>query len=90
MDQAYGQFVMNGKSMLAHRASYELFVGPIPEGMLVLHTCDLPLCVKPQHLWLGTQAENMRDAIRKGRLDRKALAVGFERDDRGRFAETNP
>jgi len=86
----YGNFVKDGKSMLAHRAAYELFISPIPDGMLVLHRCDNPLCVKPAHLWLGTQADNMRDAIRKGRLDRKALAAGFERDAEGRFAQTNP
>ena len=82
----YGGFWKDGKSVLAHRMSYELFVGPIPEGMFVLHKCDVPLCVKPEHLWLGTQAQNMQDAIRKGRLDRKALAAGFTRDDAGRFS----
>ena len=82
----YGQFVKDGKTMLAHRAAYELFVGPIPEGMLVLHICDIPLCVNPKHLRTGTQADNMQDAVRKGRLDRKALAAGFARDpSSGRF-----
>ena len=82
----YGCFWKDGKPMLAHRAAYELFIGPIPPGMLVLHKCDLPLCVNPQHLWLGTQTDNMQDAIRKGRLDRKALAAEFARDEAGRFA----
>lgn len=63
----YGHLNINAKSIYAHRISYELFNGPIPDGLCVCHSCDNPGCVNPSHLWVGTMADNMHDRDAKGR-----------------------
>lgn len=67
--KGYGKTCHKGKSRYAHRVSYEVFVGPIPEGKRVCHKCDTPLCINPAHLFLGTQKENIHDALNKGRMN---------------------
>ena len=64
----YGSFSRNKKdgTCLPHRFSWEITYGPIPPNLYVLHQCDNKICVKPEHLFLGTQRDNVRDAIKKG------------------------
>lgn len=65
--EGYGRFFLDGRDRQAHRVSFEVANGVIPGGLCVLHRCDLPPCVNPAHLFLGTQHENVRDMVRKGR-----------------------
>lgn len=68
----YGKVKVRQKTAFAHRRSYELHVGCIPKGAIICHRCDTPACVNPAHLYAGTDADNARDKVRRGR-DRKAL-----------------
>lgn len=64
----YGKMTLGAKTHIsAHRASYELKHGQIPEGMLALHHCDVKCCVNPDHIFLGTQQANMNDKVCKNR-----------------------
>lgn len=66
----YGGIGVEGRLYMAHRVSYEVFVGEIPEGMLVCHTCDVKLCINPAHFFLGSYQDNSDDKVAKDRQAR--------------------
>lgn len=68
----YGSIGVNNRAKQAHVVAYELFTGPIPVGMVVMHTCDNPRCVNPDHLKVGTMKDNMADCVQKGRFRKPA------------------
>ena len=63
----YGNFSFRGRTIGAHVAAYSIFRGNVPQGAVVCHRCDNPSCVNPDHLFIGSQSENMNDMRRKGR-----------------------
>lgn len=67
VSKGYGRFSIQRKHVYAHRAAYLLMKGQIPEGLLVLHSCDNPSCFNPDHLRVGTQKENLDEMRFKGR-----------------------
>ena len=66
---------------MSHRKSYIQHKGEIPNGMFVCHTCDNGLCVNPEHLFLGTNSDNMKDAYKKGRLHANKLSKNQKGED---------
>ncbi len=68
--QGYGRIPWQGKLAMAHKVSWELRNGPVPVGLLVRHKCHNPPCCNPEHLELGTQKDNMQDAVKAGRTFR--------------------
>ena len=67
INTGYGVLFVQGRLRTAHRLSWELHHGPIPEGLCVLHRCDNRTCVNPSHLFLGTKKQNTQDMLSKGR-----------------------
>jgi hypothetical protein len=67
LKNGYGQLSVHDRSTYAHRLAYELYSGPIPDGLQVCHRCDVRPCCSPDHFFLGTQSANVADCIAKGR-----------------------
>jgi len=63
----YGQYTVNGRTISAHRYSYQMYKGEIPDNLVVRHTCDVRNCVNPEHLLIGTQQDNMNDKVERNR-----------------------
>ena len=93
--RGYGKTTWHSRSARSHRVAWEITYGPIPTGLAVLHHCDNPLCCRPDHLFLGTLADNNRDMRSKGRQahgDRSGSRLHPERLSRGdnHYSRTRP
>lgn len=86
-EDGYGRFMIRGKRWLAHRVAYALANGPIPDGFFVCHHCDNPRCVRPSHLFLGTNRDNMQDASQKGHLHWNGATPPVHRGERNNLAK---
>lgn len=79
----HGTFHVKRKTVSAHRLAFERSKGKIPDGLYVLHKCDVRCCVNPDHLWIGTQSDNLKDMASKGRS-----SLG-EKNKRAKLTETD-
>lgn len=71
VNSRYGTVWFRGRNISNHVASYMVHKGPIPEGKLICHTCDFKRCIDPEHLFIGTEKDNIQDCVRKGRRDKR-------------------
>lgn len=89
----YGDVMRHGQRLLAHRVAWSLEYGPIPDGKMILHRCDVKLCVRPTHLYAGTALDNSRDAVERGQQPRGERHGSRTKPDRwfhGPRGETHP
>lgn len=89
-NHGYGNARWGGKTQTAHRLSYRAFVGEIPDDAFVLHSCDVKSCVNPDHLKLGTHAENMDDMARRCRHSRRRKLTIEQVDELKRLGGSVP
>jgi hypothetical protein len=68
MPNGYGRMSFKGKDQYVHRLSFAAFIGEIPKGKIICHSCDNRKCINPKHLWIGTFKENTQDACTKGKM----------------------
>ena len=78
--KGYGKLRNDDGTTMAHRISYQLHTGDIPKDMMVLHDCDNPTCVNPEHLHLGTNADNIIEMYQRNRFPNQKLTVALARD----------
>lgn len=86
--KGYGQFRVNVHRWSAHRLAYHFAHGEIPDGKLVCHSCDNPLCVNPAHLWIGTALDNNADRSHKGRTSHNSINYG-SKSGRAKLTESD-
>lgn len=89
LPKGYGIFKINRRNVYAHRYSYGLHNGPIPDGLMVMHSCDNPPCVNPAHLTIGTAQDNLSDMAAKGRGVTAATRARGERHASAKLTETD-
>lgn len=91
--KGYGRrtFTENKKKrkLLAHRISYKIFVGEIPDGLFILHQCDVPRCINPQHLHLGTQKDNLNEMRERDRANDISKGKKGDRHNLAKLSETD-
>lgn len=85
----YGAYSYENKACKAHRFSYMCYIGSIPTGMMVCHTCDNPCCVNPYHLFLGTAKDNMQDKMNKGRYNNGLLGKKMSNATKNKISKGN-
>lgn len=89
LNSGYGCINVKGRTITTHRVAWELSNGqPVPDGLQVLHRCDVKLCCNPAHLFLGTQSENLHDMVAKGRYGQRRIPNGT-RHHNAKLSESN-
>ena len=88
-ENGYGSISIHNKAQATHVEAYKCFVGPIPDGICVLHKCDVRNCINPEHLWLGTKGDNNRDAVSKQRHRYGKYANAFRSSKTGAAGKTD-